>query len=150
MKTTKFVWCLTPFSTIFQLHRGDQFYWWRNLSQVTDNCQLPYDHGHDWPQWSLTKIGIQQNKKNHRTFSLTVYNVSVPLTVHNISVPSTLHNIDLYVSDSWSVVYFTVPVKPKCDVQHNVTIEESLKQKHDLMFVNVHLVLKAITQIVPM
>lgn len=45
---------------------------------------------------------------------------------------------------------YLLPVKPKCDVQHNVTIEDSLKQKHDLMFVNVHLVLKAITQIVPM
>ena len=23
------VWCLTPFSTISQLYRGCQFYWWR-------------------------------------------------------------------------------------------------------------------------
>ena len=35
------IWCLTPLSSIYQLYRGSQFYWWRKSEYLEKTTDLP-------------------------------------------------------------------------------------------------------------
>jgi hypothetical protein len=126
-KTKPFVdvrWCLATLSTIFQLNRGGQFYWWRNqrIRRKPQGLAVIFSH---------RQVYV---KREGRTLFWLRFRFVFPAYCWFSDFRKIIFLF--FYFDQWKLTLILSPYKPEISIQREIQIESNIVHVWDMYFIS--------------